>query len=185
MLRDVMVDIETSGTLPDRAAVIQIAACRFDINTGDVDPNVFNECLSVPPWRHWDEDTRHWWMQQKQSILQGIFQRMRDPAEVMHEFVTWAGYDNPRFWAKPLSFDYPFVASYCKDFGHHVPFSFREAMDCRSYLTGLAHPLEYVSDKAIEFEGDAHNAIFDVFHQVKWLLHNQQKFGQRIHAELS
>jgi DNA polymerase III epsilon subunit-like protein len=176
-LRDICVDIETTGTSPDRTAIIQIAAVKFDLLTGEVDHNFFNECLSIPPTRFWSDDTRSWWMRQKQAVLAGIFERMRDPGTVMNEFVSWAGYDNPRFWSKPLSFDYPFISSYCKDFGLHVPFSYREAMDCRSYLQGLAFPESPISERDIEFDGDAHNAIFDVLFQIKWLLANQTRFG--------
>lgn len=174
-MHDVMVDIETTGTLPDRAAILQIAAVRFDLETGDVDTNFFDECLHMPPWRSWDQSTAEWWGRQKRSVLDGILVRARNPRDVMNEFVDWVGYDTAaRFWAKPLSFDFPFISSYCHDFGLKNPFDFRTAMDCRSYLAGYYYPTAPVSEKDIPFDGDVHNALFDVLHQIKWILHNQK-----------
>lgn len=100
-MNDIMVDVETTGTNPDRSAVIQIAAVRFDLSTGAVDGNFFNECLMIPPWRHWDFDTQQWWMKQKRDVLQGIYERMRPTNDVLNQFVDWVGYqDKPRMWAK-------------------------------------------------------------------------------------
>lgn len=177
-MRDVQVDIETSGTKPDRHGIIQIAAVRFDVASGEVGQTFFNESLLIPNWRSWEESTREWWGKQKREILQDILSRARPAGEVMDEFATWVGYGNEsRFWSKPLSFDFPFVASYFADYGIHNPFDFRLAMDCRSYLHGLAYPDKFVSEKDLPFEGHEHNALFDVLHQIKWVLHNQQEFG--------
>lgn len=177
-MQDIMVDIETTGTMPDRHAILQIAAVRFDLDTMDVDTNTFDKCLRILPTRSWDEDTRQWWGTQKQTVLQEIYGRMEPAGTVMRDFAEWVGYGTPaRFWSKPLSFDFMFIASYFRDCEVHNPFDFRMAMDCRSYLRGLAHPHEFISEKSIEFIGDAHNALFDTFHQVRWLFTNQEKFG--------
>lgn len=50
---DVMVDLETTGTSPDETAIIQISAVRFNLLTAEVDPNVFDMCLTMPPGRYW------------------------------------------------------------------------------------------------------------------------------------
>jgi len=178
---DIMVDLETTGTNPDRTAIIQIAACKFNHLTGEVDTNFFDQALFIPPWRSWDEDTRNWWMKQKPTILQGIFARMQPASQVMQNLGDWVGYEGPSvLWAKPLTFEFPFLSSYFKDFGVYNPFSFREAIDCRSYLTGLAYPSPHVDERELEFQGDKHNAIFDVLHQIRWVLHNQKLFGSPI-----
>jgi hypothetical protein len=183
-MKDFMVDIETSGTSPDRTAMIQLAAVKFDLASGAVDTNFFNQCLSIPPWRFWDADTQLWWGKQRPATLSGIYARMRNPIEVMGEFIDWVAYEpGARFWAKPTTFDYMFVSSYCRDFAHHNPFSYREAVDVRSYLTGLAYPYEFVPEQDLEFEGTRHDALFDVLHQIKTVLHNQKKFGSRTVTE--
>jgi DNA polymerase III alpha subunit (gram-positive type) len=179
-MRDIMLDVETTGTSPDRNAMIQVAAVRFDLATGEVDgADTFNECLFMPPWRSWDEETRLWWQKQP-AVLQSLLARAKPAVEVMDRFATWAGYDTPVMWAKPITFDFNFVASAFRDAQIPNPFSFRQAMDCRSYLRGLAGHTDYIKETEIEFRGPKHDAIFDVFHQIKWLLANQAKYGQKV-----
>ena len=169
---DIMVDLETTGTRGDRHAIIQIAACKFDLATGAVDHNFFNQCLEIPPWRSWDEDTRLWWGKNP-TILNGIYNRMRPAGVVMNEFADWAGFGGNRMWAKPVSFEFPFLSGYFADFSVPNPFHYRNAVDVRSYLKGLWYPGECISEKSVPFDGDAHDAIFDVLHQIKWVLRNQ------------
>jgi hypothetical protein len=182
-MRDFMIDVETTGTQPDRHAMIQLAAVRFYLDTGDVDASsMFNRCLTIPENRAWDQSTKVWWQRQP-AVLDGIQARMEPHALVLKAFCDWAGYHNStgkpnRFWAKPITFDYMFVSSALSDEGLHNPFHFREAMDCRSYLRGLSGGDDYVREQDLEFQGVAHDAIFDVLHQIKWLLHNQKKYGR-------
>lgn len=179
MFTDIMVDIESTGTNPDRHAIIQIAAVKFNPETREVDPAVFNRCLFIPPWRSWDEDTKHWWGKQM-DVLRRIQSRMEDPNVVMNDFQTWVGpsQDQPyRMWAKPIHFEFPFLSSYFKDFQVYNPFHYRVARDCRSYMDGLHRktPGNFIEEKNIPFEGDAHDALFDVFHQIKWVFANLEK----------
>lgn len=167
---DCMVDLETTSTLPDRGAIIQVAAVKFNMQTGEVSHEFFDRCMNIPPHRHWDEGTRHWWMRQKKSVLQGIYQRMEDPATVWDEFCDWAyPAGSMRFWSKPTHFDFNFVSSYCNDFQKPNPFHFRIATDMNSFLRGLWFPHE-VPDLQVPFKGNAHNALHDTLHQVKVLL---------------
>lgn len=168
---DFMVDVETTGTQPDRTAMIQLAAVRFNLAERTIDTtSMFNQALFIPPHRFWDEDTRGWWGSQKPDILDEIFRRMRDPQEVMWEFFHWTGgfdqYEAPRFWAKPTSFDFSFVASYFKDYGISNPFSFRQATDLNSFIRGLARDSSIINFKSEFPGGDAHNAIFDCIAQI-------------------
>ena len=168
---DIMCDIETTGTRPDENAILQIAAVKFDPWKKQVDPNMFNMNLFIPPKRFWDEGTRHWWMQQDPAVYEAVTTNPQDPAHVMGAFADWAGYQHPeplRFWAKPTSFDFMFVASYFNQFSVHNPFHFREAIDLNSFIRGRRNngrANEKVYD--LQFEGDVHNGIFDCLHQIK------------------
>jgi DNA polymerase III alpha subunit (gram-positive type) len=166
---DVMVDIETTGTQPEHTAIIQIAAVKFNLAERKLDTaNMFNRCLLIPEGRFWDESTREWWGQQKRSILQEIYAKMEDPAKVMQDFGNWAGYSPTeplRFWAKPTSFDYSFTQSYFRQFGVMNPFHFRYAVDMNSFIRGLARDSS-VETFRNDFQGDAHNALFDVINQI-------------------
>lgn len=166
----VMIDVETTGTSPDKTAIIQIAAVRFDLETRTVDSgDMFNRCLSIPPTRYWDEGTREWWGKQKRSILQEIYSRMEDPKTVMTDFSQWAlskqNGQKLHFWAKPTSFDFTFCQSYFNEFEVYNPFHFREAIDMNSFIRGLGRSSEK-REVEVEFAGDAHNAIFDVLNQI-------------------
>lgn len=167
---DVMVDIETTGLRPDRNHIIQIAAVRFDFETGEVDSNFFNRCMwpSVPH-RAWQESTRTWWMGKNQKVFQDIQKRMEEPQTVMQDFADWAGYQHEeplRFWGKPVSFDYSFIDSYFHDLGIMNPFHYRYTVDLNSFRRGRKLTSDFVPDE-IQFDGDAHNAIFDCLHQIK------------------
>jgi len=166
---DVMVDVETTGTQPEHTAMIQLAAVRFNLKARAIDTtSMFNRCLLIPAGRFWDEDTRQWWGQQKREVLQDIYSRMEDPAKVMRDFVEWVGHPGAeplRFWAKPTTFDYSFVQSYCRQFDVMNPFHFRFATDMNSYIRGLAKDPSLPTFKT-DFQGDAHNALFDVINQI-------------------
>lgn len=173
---DVMCDIETTGISPDRAAIIQIAAVRFNLETRQVDAgDMFNRCLAVPPTRSWDEGTREWWLGKNRAVLQNIMGRQEEHREVIEAFAKWAGYyhDQPlRMWGKPTHFDYSMLASYFREFEVMNPFHYRHAMDQNSFLRGLARTGEYQNfERQLEFVGDAHNAIFDCLHQIKVIFH--------------
>ena len=171
MFSDVMVDIETTGTDPEHAAIIQITAVRFNLTTREIDHNWFDQCLLVPSARFWAEDTRAFWAKHRE-VLAGIRARMRDPAIVMREFYDWVGVeDDLHFWSKPLSFDFPFIASYFRQYELPNPFPFWLGRDLRTHIAAVAPDFD---EKSVPFEGEAHNAIFDVLHQIKLLYAAQE-----------
>lgn len=171
---DCMIDIETTGTQPEHTNMIQLAAVRFNMKTGDVDPKFFDRCLIPLPTRFWDEDTRKWWSSMP-DILDGIWKRMQPATQVMQAFTQWATADNEaqtlHFWGKPTHFDYSFVASYYKELGVTNPFHFRMANDQNSFIRGRFFPEDPPPiEKELEFMGDEHNALHDALHQVRVVL---------------
>jgi len=167
-----MVDIETTGTNPDRNGMIQLAAVRFNLRERAVDTSkMFDRCLQLPTNRYWDEDTRRWWAQQNQEVLRKILFRAEPVQPVLEDFAQFVGYTHEepiRFWAKPTTFDYMFVSSYFKDYGVMSPFNFRLATDMNSYIRGLAQDASLTTFKT-DFVGNAHDAIVDVLNQIDTL----------------
>lgn len=168
---DYMVDIETTGVSPDENAIIQIAAVRFDLKTMTIDTkSMFDRCLFMPQKRFWDEETRSWWLGKNRSVFETIGPRMEDPKLVLNAFIDWVVSDSDteqprRFWAKPTSFDFPFMQSYYKQFDLPFPFHFRYSMDVNTYIRGMANdPLAELNYRPMT--GPAHNALFDVLHQI-------------------
>ncbi len=164
------VDIETTGTSPEHSAIIQIAAAKFNPWTREIKHNFFNRCLLIPADRKWDESTRQWWAKQPDT-LRGIMNRMECPRVVMTDFYDWI-MEEPSssiLFAKPISFEHPFLTSYFQKFDFPMPFDFRVGRDMRSFIAGLSHPGEPFDEKSVSFEGTEHDAIFDVLHQIKVL----------------
>jgi oligoribonuclease (3'-5' exoribonuclease) len=163
-----MIDIETTGTDPHNAAIIQICAVKFNLDTQEVSSNVFNRCLSMKSRRFWDEDTKKWWGKMP-DLYKSIAARMENPEKVMKDLIDWVGTDELRFWGKPITFDFSFIDSYYKDYGLNNPFHWRNARDLNSYIAGLRHSAQHPDTSYVEFEGTAHDAFYDTFHQIKML----------------
>ena len=174
----IMLDIESTGTCPASTAMIQLSAVRFDFDTMEIDLNMFDRCLTVPGNRFWEENTRDWWLQQKSEILQSIFSRMEEPKQVLIDFYKWVQKDlkgaSPILWAKPISFELPFLTSYYKQFDLPMPCHYRLAEDLNSWCRARGVP---DLDGQVEFEGDAHNALHDVLHQIKVLAVLRERTG--------
>lgn len=172
---EIMCDIESGGTSPDRTPMIQLAAVRFNLEHLTIDAsNTFNRCLRIPPHRFWDESTRLWWSNQKQEILESIIERAEDPRVVMNDFFEWSCiWSERRFWAKPISFDFPFVSSYFKDYDFVNPYHYRVAKDVNTFVSGLWFP-EQPPEVPHSDLGDAHDALTDCLMQIEHLFHHVQ-----------
>lgn len=165
---DVMVDIETTGTDPAFASIRQIAAVKFNYATGEIGP-MFDRCLWMPASRFWEDSTFNWW-QKMPELSAKIDIRAENPRQVMEDFVAWAGQEyQPRFWAKPTTFDFSFIASYCRMYELDNPFHFRFARDLNSFMAALAGGAEHQDMKHVPFVGSEHNAIDDCLHQITML----------------
>lgn len=169
-----MIDIETTGTRPDRAAILQIAAVRFDPVARSIDHDgLFNMCLRMPGWRFWDDDTRRWWQAQNQDVFQRILFNAQDPRAVTHAFLHWVNADHAKiddryFWAKNAAFDFMFLASYGTDYDTGMPFSYRNVNDMKAFIRGRCFPDDIpVIDQAPTDQ--AHDAIVDCIMQIDWL----------------
>ena len=178
---DVMVDCETTGTDPGGNAMIQLSAVKFDLKTKSVQPypEMFDRCLRMPKDRYWDEGTRQWWGK-RPKVFNDIQLRAEDPRDVMKAFVDWVGFQNPgpvRFWAKPTTFDWSFVAAYLRKFDLENPFHYRYAIDMNSFIRGLANDATLESHYVPSLGGDTHNALFDVLNQINQVFEAVSKYG--------
>lgn len=181
MMPDLMVDIETTGTDPGHNGILQIAAVRFNYERLEVGPS-FCAAMHLPYGRVWDEDTRSWWVRQGDTY-ERITANALPAEQVMPAFMDWALQTGPlagddRFWAKPISFDYPFVQSYCRQFGLHSPWHYRNAVDLNSFMRGLGKdPGAAPYEKNVPFQGEKHDALDDVLYQIRVLLTAKLQLG--------
>ena len=172
---DCMVDIETTSVQPDRGGILQIAAVKFNLKENTVSPDFFDMCLTIPRHRSWSEDTRNFWLNQKEEVLRDILMRAEPWQDVIKKFMDYAyPLNSLRFWSKPSHFDYNFISSYFYDLNEGpMPFHYREANDMNSFLRGLYWENGgKVPEVNLPFEGEVHNALYDTLHQVKVLLHH-------------
>jgi oligoribonuclease (3'-5' exoribonuclease) len=182
-----MVDVETTGNNFERNAIIQIAAVKWDYSTGRVSDDFFDRCLHIHPGREWDPETRGWWAKQG-NVLHEIQSRAEDPYTVIRAFYEWLLKDWPvgrreglQFWAKPISYDFSYIASYFRMFGLENPCHFRYANDVNSFIRGLHGSTDHITyEEELPMEGDAHNALFDVLHQIKVVLHAKKVTTQGV-----
>lgn len=169
---DIAVDIETTGTRPDRSGIIQIGAVRFDYEAGTVDPNFFDRCLHRFPHRMWDEDTRAFWGKHP-GVYASIQAKAEDPKQVFEDFRNWVGTNNEeyvRLWAAPVSFEHSFLESHYYDLGLPNPFHYRYTVDINSWIDGMLRSrdrTENIRTTQVPFEGNVHDALHDCLHALK------------------
>lgn len=175
MFYNFMTDIETTSTSPDFGGILQIACVPFDLQSREISHDMFNFSMWLPTHRFWDESTRSWWMSQNQEVYAKITEKALDPTETMRSFSEWvtgiAGIMPPMFWAKPITFDYPFCSSYFKQLGINNPFHYRNARDVNTFIEARTQrPINETWDK-VQAKGDKHNALHDCIFQVEGLFH--------------
>ncbi len=176
---DVMCDLETTHTAPDRGHILQIAAVRFNLRTQEYDPIPFNVCLQ-PTMNHrmWSESTRDWWLSKPEAYEKATMNQIA-PHIACLAFNNWLGQVRPTFWANRNGFDFMFLQSYFGDLGLPFPIKYWDTVDLLSYVRGLykGKGLPMRSKKSVPFEGTAHDAVDDVLHQLKYLLMAETECG--------
>lgn len=176
----IMCDIETTGVKPDRNHIIQICAVRFNLKTGEYDPNLFEVCLNpnTASWRNQDPSTMTWWQDpERQPIYDSIIEKSLDSKIAIQAFAHWLGKERLVFWGNRNGFDYMFLQSYFADCGVPFPFKFWDSKDLLSYTEGLCNGanVPFIKKNSLEFIGQKHNAIDDTLHQLKYLLHVERE----------
>lgn len=172
-MRDVMIDIESSGTNPNSAGILEIGAVKFDLASGQVG-ETFKIAMYLPQNRYWSEETRQFWSS-RLSLYNEITKDSVPPAEGIKKFIDWVNKDilNPRGWSKPLSFDLPFIASYCEQFGIRNPFNHWEQRDLRSFMMGVYGenlPKLTMKEGLVE-----HDALADALNQTLWAIETYKR----------
>lgn len=176
---DAMIDIETTGLGAEQNNIIQIAAVKFNLETGEVSDDLFDRCLAPAGHRSWDPSTASWW-QSKAALLNELMLRAEPINEVLVDLQAWSlrNAAGPlRFWCKPLSFDFPFIQSYYRDAGLAMPFHYRDARDVNTYISAIHGGSAKTRYLEVPFSGIEHNAVYDALHQVKLLFAARKEAG--------
>lgn len=177
----IMCDIETTGVKPDRNHIIQLCAVRFNLKTGEYDPNLFEVCLdpNTMPHRSFDLQTLAWWQDnvERTAIFENIIQKSLDSKTAVQAFANWLGKERLVFWGNRNGFDFMFLQSYFYDCGITFPFNYWDSKDLLSYTEGLCNgaDLPFIRKSQLEFVGKKHDAVDDTLHQLKYLLHVERE----------
>lgn len=169
LVTDIFVDLETSGVNSNDAGIFQIGAVKFNLFTGEVG-ETFKVSMKLPKNRYWEEGTRQFWAS-RYTLYNDIVKDSVDPEEGFKSFINWVNKENNeniRAWSKPLSFDLPFIASYCEQYGIANPFKHWLHRDLRSFMMGVyGEEMPKVTMKQGLVE---HDALADALNETLWAI---------------
>ena len=167
MMNHVMIDIETLATSND-AALVSIAAVRFDLETGIVGDSVYfkidkQSCIDYG--LRVDADTVDWWMKQGKEA-QEQFLTTEDRVELhqaLQDFFLFFEYDTDFVWANGINFDCEILRNAYKAIDFPLPWNHFNERDVRT-LVHFAPDIK----KEEPFVGTKHHPISDCMHQIKY-----------------
>lgn len=169
---DVMGDFETGGFDNSRNFVLSLGLVKFNLKKRTVSPNFYYRAFTPQVNRCWNEGTREWWIQ-KLDVYQRMMAEAVDTKTALEEMIAWNDGRQATFWAMPSHFDFPFLRQLCADYQLEIPFHYRLVNDMNSFLRGKHFPEEFdpkpIWNSLGERNGDFHNALDDVLHQLKFL----------------
>lgn len=139
----VMIDIETLSTKP-KAAVTQIGAAIFNLQTGAVFEPVFRARVKPDPRAHISFSTVQWWAAQSEEARTNVFS---DGEGLTQRLEEWQAFDalcrycdglvGVTYWAMPPSFDMTILEALADRNGMRVPWKYNETR-CLRTLAELA-----------------------------------------------
>lgn len=136
-MKDVMVDIETLGTLPG-SAILSIGAVAFDADTGEMGDEMLVKISVENSMMHglvMDPKTILWWLKQSEDARNEAFSgELGLPAslEIFGQFIV--GQSPDRVWAKPPSFDLVILEAAHKALGYQAPWHYRSPRCVRTIM---------------------------------------------------
>lgn len=178
---DIMTDIETLGTQSD-SQIIQIAACAFDIETGEI-VDTFNKCVNINFDDHINVtgNTLSWWLNTNSELLNKILTKGKEENESIESvlkafcrFINQWQYEGSEtqvyLWGNGILFDNKMIQTQMNNYGLKYPIFYRNDRDMRT-LVDLASKKLDITEKELKdiFNDDTliqHDAFDDVRYQI-------------------
>jgi hypothetical protein len=131
----VSTDVETDGPIPGPNSMLSFASAAFLPDKSL--HGTFSANLQTLEGASGNPKTMEWWRQQPEAWNAGRSD-LREPADVMPEYVRWLKSlpGRPVFVAYPAGFDFLFVYWYLIRFAGESPFSF-SALDIKTYAMAV------------------------------------------------
>lgn len=174
---DIMTDLETLGN-NENVQIIQFSAKTFDITTGEIFEDVFDEYVDLNSVTNLivDGSTLKWWMKTDPNLLATILlnEKATGLKTVLKRFVDYTKglhceKENIYLWGNGILFDNRIIKESMNNNDVPYPIFFRNDRDVRTILelaslkSGLTSKEIYAT---IESIGTKHNAIDDVIFQI-------------------
>jgi hypothetical protein len=168
---DCMIDFESLGN-GKNACVIQVGACYFDRDTGEIgetfDMNIDAES-AVRSGADIDAQTVYWWLSQSKEAQNSVIAQPRIDATLAFEALNEFLKDAKTIWSH-ATFDFVILTETLKRLRIKPSFRYTTARDIRT-LVDLAN----LNMKGAKREGLHHNGLDDCKHQVKYCVEAMKK----------
>jgi hypothetical protein len=131
----VSTDIEADGPIPGPHSMLSFGSAAFRADKTLV--GTFEANLATLPGAQGDSKTMQWWQRQPEAWT-ACRTNIREPVEVMPEYVGWLKSlpGRPVFVGYPAGYDFMFVYWYLTRFAGESPFS-HSALDIKTYAMAL------------------------------------------------
>lgn len=170
MKNHVMIDLETLGTDLTTAPVIQIAAIRFDIETGmEVESLIENINLSESLYNGGiiESSTLKWWLNIDSEYLISILNSENQISEfdMLIKLTSFIKNDD-YVWANSPRFDLGILQSLYKRYNLSIPWNYQNEMDVRTLNNSIGKQLDKPT----------HSAFNDCLGQIKLVTNYFKKY---------
>lgn len=179
---DIMVDLETLGK-GNNPPVFQIAACAFDIETGEI-LRAMNVLANVRTFNNIEGDTLIWWLNTNSTLLTKLLndgcENNNTEKDIIIQFVDWVnnlaasyGVDPCKvyLWGNGILFDNRIISGKCREYDVTYPIAYYSDRDMRTIVELASKKKGFTDDreykKTIKNTGTAHDALDDVKYQIQ------------------
>ena len=171
---DLMLDLETLSTTHN-AAIIQIAACYFNRETGVIEKTFFRNVDPLEKYYNFEVSTEtvFWWMQQQKNIIDDLYVNICPINEVLQDFNNFILKDTI-IWSH-ATFDFVILMNAFNKTNIKPKLHYRNSRDLRT-LVDLAKMSFNKNEERIS----AHNALNDCLYQVEYAVKCFSKFSKKI-----
>lgn len=181
-MNHLMIDIETLGTKPG-AAVVSIGAAFFDLISGEVGATFYKAIdLELSENGEIDPGTVKWWMRQSDEARAVFSDAEAIPSDDALRNLAWfiaANRSGKKLcvWGNGCTFDNVILDACFRSHGIERPWGNYDDRDVRT-IVELGRAILGINPKSdIPFDGNQHNALDDVLHQVKYVSHIARAFS--------
>lgn len=179
-MNDLMIDLETMGTIPELAPVISIGAVFMDLDRGLLG-NTFYMTLKIDDQlekgRKIDADTLKWWFGQSDAAKKVFHEKAQATAMVLNTFAQWIKMNKAskrvKVWGNGSGFDINILENILRQYNIGCPWGYSDATDLRTFKRFVAGGQE------IPRIGTAHNALDDALNQAKYVIYHTRPLNKQ------